>query len=43
MSHQMLRPFIFKVSLLGYFPLIGCKNMINKTMIHSVNTPFICV
>ena len=23
MSHKMLRPFIVKVSVLGYFPLVG--------------------
>ena len=27
MSHKMLRPFIVKVSILGYFPLL-CINII---------------
>ena len=30
MSHKMLRPFIVKVSVLGYFPLRYIFNGINK-------------
>ena len=29
MSHKMLRPFIVKVSVLGYFPLFVCY-IVNK-------------
>ena len=29
MSHKMLRPFIVKVSVLGYFPLINKYRQIN--------------
>ena len=28
MSHKMLRPFVVKVSVLGYFPLIVYKYMV---------------
>ena len=37
MSHQMLRPFIVKVSVLGYFPLNKfTKNKINKFTINLI-------
>ena len=32
MSHKMLRPFIVKVSVLGYFPLFTLRRLIKNTL-----------
>ena len=38
MSHKKLRPFIDKVSVLGYFPLHGKEIKIKQMPIHLMNT-----
>ena len=39
MSHKKLRPFIVKVSVLGYFPLLGRSLIYNKNKIGPKTDP----
>ena len=42
MSHNMLRPFIIKVSVLVYFPLVGIPNIYVNIVDIFVTLYFIC-
>ena len=45
MSHKMLKLFIFKVSVLGYFPLSECWRRIHKYLyiLHEIKIPTLII
>ena len=43
MNHKMLRPFIVKVTVLGYFPLHNLKPNYSVGLLYISNGNFICI